>query len=232
MEKVNFHLAVERILDATLKGEELSKNDFHEVAKPYRELMAYYKCAMMEVETKFKVLNEELSLEYDRNPIESIKARLKSPDSIVEKLERLDLPISVESIEDNLYDVAGIRVICGFPRDLYDICDAFLKQDDVKLIEKKDYFKNPKESGYRSLHLIVETPIFLHDKKKKMPVEVQLRTIGMDWWASLEHKLRYKKDIENTPKLARELKYFAETAAEMDAQMQRIQMELLFNGED
>ncbi len=222
--------AVQRIIEAT-KDDEVGRLGFHELAKPYRELMAYYRCALMEVETKFKVLNEELSLEYDRNPIESIKTRLKSPESIVEKLERLELPLSVESIEENLYDVAGVRVICGFPRDIYDICDAFLNQDDVSLIKMKDYFKEPKDNGYRSVHLIVEIPIFLIDNTKVMPVEVQLRTIGMDWWASLEHKLRYKKDIDNTPKLANELKYFAETAAEMDAQMQRIQLELLFESE-
>ena len=230
MERTGLQFAVQRIIEAT-KDDEVGRLGFHELAKPYRELMAYYRCALMEVETKFKVLNEELSLEYDRNPIESIKTRLKSPESIVEKLERLELPLSVESIEENLYDVAGVRVICGFPRDIYDICDAFLNQDDVSLIKMKDYFKEPKDNGYRSVHLIVEIPIFLIDNTKVMPVEVQLRTIGMDWWASLEHKLRYKKDIDNTPKLANELKYFAETAAEMDAQMQRIQLELLFESE-
>ena len=198
-----------------------------EVAAPYRELMAYYRCAMMEVETKFNVLSEELSLEYDRNPIETIKSRLKSFESISGKLQRLGLPPTIESIENNLFDVAGVRVVCAFPNDIYKIEKAFVSQDDVFLIEEKDYFKNPKENGYRSLHLIVETPIFLHDEKKMMTVEVQLRTISMDWWASLEHKIRYKKDIDNTPELAKELKFCAEGAAELDRRMQSIQSNLL-----
>ena len=171
-----------------------SKSDvqerIHAYAHPYRELIAYYRCAMMHVETKFNILDEELSLEYDRNPIESIKTRLKSLESIVDKAIRKQVPLTVESIEQNLNDVAGVRVICSHPSDIYTLADAFLKQDDITLIEKKDYIANPKPNGYRSLHLIVETPIFLHDKKKMMKVEVQFRTISMDWWASLEHKIR------------------------------------------
>lgn len=190
---------------------------------PYKELMAYYRCAMMEVETKFKVLNEELSLEYDRNPIETVKTRLKSPDSIGEKLADMNKPITVESIEHNLKDVAGVRVICGFPSDIYTLADAFLRQDDITLIERKDYIANPKPNGYRSLHLIVEIPIFLHDEKKMMKVEVQLRTISMDWWASLEHKIRYKKDVEVPHDIDNELKACAEEAASLDRRMELIQ---------
>ena len=140
-------------------------------AAPYKELMAYYRCAMMEVETKFRVLNEELSLEYDRNPIETIKTRLKSVESIGDKLNYTNKPITVESIEENLNDVAGVRVICGFPSDIYTLAEAFLRQDDITLIAKKDYLANPKPNGYRSLHLIVEIPIFLHDEKKMMRVD-------------------------------------------------------------
>ena len=123
------------------------KNWIKSYAAPYKELMAYYKCAMMEVETKFRVLNEELSLEYDRNPIETIKTRLKSVESIGDKLAALNVPITVSSIEKNLHDVAGVRVICGFPSDIYTLADAFLKQDDITLIEKKDYIANPKPNG-------------------------------------------------------------------------------------
>ena len=195
-------------------------------AAPYKELMAYYKCAMMEVETKFRVLNEELSLEYDRNPIETIKTRLKSVESIGDKLMALKAPITVDSIEHNLHDVAGVRVICGFPSDIYTLADAFLNQDDITLIEKKDYIANPKPNGYRSLHLIVEIPIFLHDEKKKMKVEVQFRTISMDWWASLEHKIRYKKDVQVPNGVAEELKECAEAAAVLDARMEQIQKKL------
>ena len=151
--------ALERLLLSRLPRKEISAL-VQSYTQPYRELMSYYRCAMMEVETKFNVLNEELSLQYDRNPIESIKTRLKSPESIAEKL-----------------------------------ADAFLKQDDITLLQRKDYIAEPKPNGYRSLHLIVETPIFLHDQKRMMRVEVQFRTISMDWWASLEHKIRYKKDL-------------------------------------
>ncbi len=191
--------------------------------KPFRELMAYYRCAIMEVETKFNVLSEEMSLDYDRNPIETIKSRLKSVVSIADKLEADGIPLSVENIENHLNDVAGIRVICGFPSDIYTISEAFLKQDDITLLHRKDYIANPKENGYRSLHLIVEIPIFLHDEKRPMKVEVQLRTISMDWWASLEHKIRYKKDVAVTEGIARELKECAESAAALDNRMEKIQ---------
>ena len=167
----------------------------HKYAKPYKELMAYYRCAMMEVSAKFNVLNEELSLQYDRNPIETIKTRLKSPESIVEKLQRRGYPLTVESIEKNLNDVAGVRVICSYTSDIYMLANAFIRQDDITLLARKDYIEDPKPNGYRSLHLIVEIPIFLHDEKRMMKVEVQFRTISMDFWASLEHKIRYKKEL-------------------------------------
>ena len=201
-------------------------------AAPYKELMAYYRCAMMEVETKFRVLNEELSLEYDRNPIETIKTRLKSVESIGDKLSGMNKPITVESIEENLKDVAGVRVICGLPSDIYTLADAFLRQDDIVLIQKKDYIANPKPNGYRSLHLIVEIPIFLHDEKKIMKVEVQLRTISMDWWASLEHKFRYKKDVVVPEEIDLELKECAEAAAILDCKMESIQKKIPIRNED
>lgn len=198
-------------------------------AAPYKELMAYYRCAMMEVETKFRVLNEELSLEYDRNPIETIKTRLKSVDSIGDKLSRKNLTMTVDNIEKHLHDVAGVRVICGFPSDIYTLSEAFLKQDDITLIERKDYMANPKPNGYRSLHLIVEIPIYLHDEKKPMKVEVQFRTISMDWWASLEHKIRYKKDVIVPKNVALELKECAEAAAILDNRMEQIQKRIAGN---
>lgn len=184
--------------------------------------MAFYRCAIMEVETKFKVLNENLSLQYDRNPIESIKTRLKSFESTTDKIFERNYPFSVESIEENINDLAGVRVICGFPSDIYMLSEAFLKQDDVKLVKRRDYIKEPKANGYRSLHLIVEVPIYLHDQKKQMKVEVQFRTISMDWWASLEHKIRYKKDVIVSQEVALELSACAEAAASLDARMERI----------
>ena len=191
----------------------------------YRELMAYYNCAMMEVATKFNVLNEELSLQYDRNPIEAIKTRLKSTESIAEKLKRrgVSFPITAEKIEQELTDIAGVRVICSYPTDIYLLSEAFLRQDDVVLIQKKDYIANPKPNGYRSLHLIVEVPIFLHNQKKMMKVEVQFRTISMDWWASLEHKIRYKKNVSNPEEIEQELKECAEISAGLDRRMEALQ---------
>ena len=189
---------------------------------PFRELMAYYRCAMMEVETKFNVLNQEFSVQYDRNPIESIKSRIKEPRSILDKLIRNRLPLSIESLEENLSDVAGVRVICSFIEDIYMLADCLLKQDDVTLIRYKDYIKNPKENGYRSLHLIVEVPIFLAHKKKMMKVEIQLRTIAMDFWASLEHKLKYKKNRPDSALLTKELKECADMSAQLDERMEQI----------
>ena len=181
--------------------------------------MAYYRCAIMEVETKFNVLNEEFSLRYDRNPINGIKSRLKRLDSITEKLERRDLPFTLETVEEHIHDVAGVRVICSFVDDVYLLADALLKQDDITLLEKKDYIANPKSNGYRSLHLIVTVPIFLEHEKRIMQVEIQLRTIAMDFWASLEHQLRYKKDVEFTEEMAKELQDCADLSAQLDARM-------------
>ena len=188
----------------------------------YQELMAYYRCAMMSVETKFNVLNEELSLRYDRNPIEAVRTRMKSPESIVEKIRRRGFPLTVESIEENIHDIAGVRVICAFPSDIYKLSEMFLRQDDITLLERKDYFENPKPNGYRSLHLVVTTPIFLHDSKRQMKVEVQFRTISMDWWASLEHKIRYKKDLVLSEEIDRELLSCAEISAELDRRMETL----------
>jgi len=191
---------------------------------PYETMMAYYRCAAMEIETKFKVLNEQFSLQYDRNPIETIKTRIKSMDSILKKVRIKDIPLNFEALEENIRDIAGVRVICSFQDDIYMLADCLLQQDDVKLIERKDYIKNPKESGYRSLHLIVEIPIFLQNEKRPMKVEVQLRTIAMDFWASLEHKLRYKKNIPDGEAeiLAKELVDCAKTSAALDKRMQEI----------
>lgn len=188
-------------------------------SESYIRLMSYYKCAMMEIETKLNVLNEEYSLEYDRNPISNIKTRLKRLQSIREKLDRQNLPQTLESIEANLHDIAGVRVICTFIDDVYDIAEALLKQDDITLITKKDYIANPKPNGYRSLHLIVSIPIFLANEKREMKVEIQLRTIAMDFWASLEHQLRYKKGLQFTQNTETELSECAFRSSELDKRM-------------
>lgn len=199
-------------------------NFVQENRKPFNLLMSYYECAIMEIETKFKVLNHELSLEYDANPIESIKTRVKSYDSILKKIRRKNIALNLDSIEENLRDIAGVRVICSFPDDIYKLAESFLKQDDITLIEQKDYIKNPKPSGYRSLHLIVQVPIFLQNEKKMVNVEVQFRTIAMDFWASLDHKMRYKKELsdEEVEILQEELYDCARQSAALDERMQRI----------
>lgn len=203
--------------------DEIFSHDVIEWTKPrmqkFSTLMAYYRCAMMEIETKLNVLNEEFSLRFDRNPINSIKTRLKSVPSIRAKLAKYNADFSAEEIECNLNDVAGVRVICAFPEDVYTLANALLKQDDIKLIEEKDYIKNPKPNGYRSLHLIVTVPIFLAHEKRLMKVEIQLRTIAMDVWASLEHQLRYKKDHVFDDRMAKELLHCANLSAELDNRM-------------
>lgn len=208
------------------------KSEIMEQTRPFAELMMRYKCAMLEVKTKFDVLNTQLSLENDRNPFESINCRIKTVASIIEKLDRKGFELTAESIEKNLNDVAGIRVICSFIEDIYLLADRLCSQDDIRLIERKDYIKNPKPNGYRSLHLIVEIPIFLMDEKKFMRVEVQFRTIAMDFWASLEHKLKYKKNIEtDLQEISAELKTCAEEISRLDNKMQEIHNKINKNSE-
>ena len=208
-------------LDFSRIKDEAHPEDFLSEMKPFGDLMMYYRCAMMEVETKFKVLNEQFSTQYNRNPIESIKTRLKKPASIIEKIKRKNIGFSMKAIEENMFDIAGVRVIC-FQEDIYTMADLLLQQDDIILVEKKDYIAHPKDNGYRSLHLIVDVPIFLSNEKRHMKVEVQLRTIAMDFWASLEHKLRYKKHINNSEEIADKLKHVADVITEMDCEMQDI----------
>lgn len=208
------------------------KDKYEEIAElegmvdPFKTLMMQYDCAMLEVKTKLEVLNKELALINSRNPFESIKCRIKSPTSIIEKLKRRNLELTIENIEEHLTDIAGIRVICSFPDDIYMLVDCLLKQDDIKLIELKDYIKNPKDNGYRSLHLIIDIPIFLTGEKKHMRVEVQFRTIAMDFWASLEHKLKYKKNIKNAESISEELKYCSEIISQLDRRMEQIRTKI------
>lgn len=194
--------------------------------KQYEEMIMMYRCAIREVQTKLEILNDALSVKYKRNPINFIKSRIKSPGSIVNKLERKNLEISIDSVEKNLNDVAGIRVVCHFIDDIYDVAEMLARQDDLKVLQIKDYIKNPKSNGYRSYHMIVEIPVFLPKKKKPMRVEVQIRTIAMDFWASLDHQVRYKKEIENTDEILQELKACAEVIASTDYRMQEIRKKI------
>lgn len=215
---------VERQTRALKKQEQIIEIQAEQLKKEksFNNLMMQYRCAIMEVETKLKVLNEEFSQEYNRNPFESISSRLKSPESIFEKLLRKGFPITVKNVEKHLADVAGVRVICSFPDDIYHLAELICSQDDIVVLEEKDYIKDPKSNGYRSLHLILDIPIFLSNEKKYMKVEIQFRTIAMDFWASLEHKLKYKKDVKNAEDIVAQLKACADSIELLDYQMQEI----------
>lgn len=195
---------------------------FFDEAQRFAEAMLYNESAIKEIQTKLEILNDELSMKTKRNPIESISSRLKQPQSIIGKLRRNGLPITVDAMEENLNDVAGVRVICSFIEDIYSVADMFTKQDDINVLIRKDYIKNPKDNGYRSLHLIVEVPIFLSDKTLNRRVEVQIRTIAMDFWASLEHQVKYKKGIPDAEKIVDELAECANVIAATDKKMQDI----------
>jgi len=186
------------------------------------ELEHLYESAIREVKTKLEILDSEFRTKYAYNPIHHINDRLKSPQSMLEKLQRKGFPITVESVRKNLDDIAGVRVICNYIEDIYTVAELLTNQDDVKLITMKDYIKNPKPNGYRSLHMVIETPVFLSDRKELVHVEVQIRTIAMDFWASLEHELKYKTDTEVSADLAAQLKECAETIAATDVKMQQI----------
>ncbi len=201
-----------------------SLHSFQQFMASSRDLMSCYRCAIMEIETKFRVLDERFSLAHDRNPIDDIQSRLKSPESIRDKLLRKNLPFTLEAIEQNLFDVAGVRIVCSFIDDIYMLADCLMQQDDITLIKQKDYIKQPKANGYRSLPLIVEVPIFLQDQKKLMKVEVQFRTIAMESWANLEHQLRYKKSLspDIIEKTEKRLGECAKLSNLLDTQMQEI----------
>lgn len=202
---------------------------FANQAFQFQELMMMYNCAIREVRTKLEVLNDELSIRHKRNPIKHITSRIKRPLSIIQKLKRYEAPFTVEAIEEKLNDVAGIRVICSFIDDIYAIADMLLQQDDIRLICQKDYIQNPKPNGYRSLHLILEIPVFFSEQKKNMRVEVQIRTIAMDFWASVDHQLKYKQDVENPEAVSAELKECADIIAQTDARMLAIKNQIYAN---
>ena len=200
-------------------------------ARQFQQAMMRYTCAIREVKTKLEVLNDELSVKNQRNPIEMIKSRVKKPKSIVEKLQRRGFEISLESMEKNLDDVAGIRIICSFLDDIYEVADMLVRQDDVTVIMVKDYIKNPKPNGYRSYHMIIEIPVFFSDSKKPIRVEVQIRTIAMDFWASLDHQLKYKKSfIDDNGEISEELRKCANVIAETDQKMLTIRKRIEAQG--
>ena len=200
---------------------------FVENSVKFEELMMMYRCAIREVQTKLEILNDEFKTKRQRNPIDSIRSRIKSPLSIYEKLKRRNYPVSIQSIADNLNDVAGIRVVCPFISDIYDVARMLISQDDVEVMEVKDYIKNPKPNGYRSLHYVVIIPIFLSSGKEYMKVEVQIRTIAMNFWASLEHQMHYKQfDNDDMPEIVKQLTECAENIYQTDVRMQEIREDI------
>ena len=196
--------------------------EFRRVGRQFNELMIRYSGAIREVKTKLEVLNDEFQIKRSHNPISYIKSRIKKPASIYEKLLRRGYPVSLESIEKNLHDVAGIRVICGYVQDIYTVADMLASQSDIKVLEVKDYIARPKSNGYRSLHLVVSVPVFFSDQCIPMKVEVQIRTIAMDFWATLEHQLKYKSEGPVPEVIAKELKDCSDVIAETDIRMQRL----------
>ena len=192
-----------------------------EIAREFRDLRMRYHAAIKEISTKLEVLDNEFSVRNDYNPIHHMQCRLKSIESIVDKIGRKGWPMEMESVY-KVMDFAGVRVVCNYIDDIYAVEESLLRQDDIKLLKRKDYIRNPKESGYRSLHLLVEVPIFLSDRTYNMPVEIQIRTIAMDTWASLEHELKYKSKKEMPGYVVQELKNCARSMADLDASMERI----------
>lgn len=181
-----------------------------------------YESAIKGMKTKLEILDSEFKTKYDYNPIHHIEDRLKSPQSILEKLQRKGLPFTCEAAKSSLHDIAGVRVICNYIEDIYTVAGLLEMQDDVKIVRRKDYIEHPKSNGYRSLHLVTQIPVYLSDRKEMVNVEVQIRTIAMDFWASLEHELKYKTDTEVSAELAQQLKECAETIAATDMKMQNI----------
>lgn len=198
----------------------------------YRELIMRYECALKEIRTKFEVLSTEYGIRYARNPISSISTRIKSTASIIEKMKRKGIATSLENMVSRIQDIAGVRVVCSYIDDIYALAEAFKRQNDVTVLCEKDYISSPKPNGYRSLHLIVSVPVFFADRVCDMTVEVQIRTIAMDFWASLEHELKYKQKLENAEQIAERLKVCADTIARTDMEMQNIRSEIEANSSE
>ena len=227
IEKLAAESVTEIELPKVISNDLLSNPDnFYKMAFEFQQIMMVYESATKQIETKLDILNKENKVSGRRNPIETVKSRIKSPQSIASKLEKKKLPVTFDSMIENLHDIAGVRVICPYISDIYSVRDMLLKQPDITLLEEKDYIKNPKESGYRSLHLVIEVPVYLSESTHRVKVEVQLRTIAMDFWACLEHELHYKTNTKVPESVRRELFRVAETIAMTDREMEEIAIEL------
>ncbi len=216
------HIKLPEIIEKSISN----TDDIYKLAIQFQQIMMIYESATKQIETKLDILNKENKVTGRRNPIESVKSRIKTPQSIAAKLEKKHLPVTFSSMQENLSDIAGVRVTCPYISDIYTVRDILLKQPDITLIEEKDYIKHPKDSGYRSLHLVIETPVYLSETTHNVRVEIQLRTIAMDFWASLEHELHYKTTTKVPESVRRELYRVAETIAMTDREMEDIAIEL------
>lgn len=226
MQKENNTVFQQDVLPVLAENQISSTSDFYKMAFQFQEIMMIYESAIKQIETKLEILNKEYKVTGRRNPIETVKSRIKSPESIANKLIKKHLPVTFDSMTNSLNDIAGVRVICPYISDIYTVRDILLKQPDIKTIAQKDYIASPKESGYRSLHVVVETPVYLSNTEHHIKVEIQFRTIAMDFWASLEHELRYKTTTKIPEGIRRELRHCAETIAMTDQEMEEIAIEL------
>ena len=204
------------------KGLFSSASEIMNTALEFQNLLMMYESAIKQITTKFEILEDEFSSKHKRNPIETISSRIKDPLSIAEKLQRKGLAVTMDNMVSHLYDIAGIRVTCPFISDVYHVTQMLLQQDDVELVEMKDYIRNPKKSGYRSLHVIVKVGVYFSDSRREIPVEIQIRTIAMDFWAALEHQLHYKKDYKMPDDINKEHRSIADTINETDKRMQEL----------
>ena len=215
-----------RLTPAEMQAVMVQARKMMEMMVDYTDLRMVYGCALKIVRTKFEVLDSEFEVRYQRNPINFISSRVKSNQSIIGKMIRRRIPLTIENMEKEIQDIAGIRIICSYEDDIYHLADALLQQDNVTLLKRKDYIANPKPNGYRSLHLIVSVPVYFADQKRDVPVEVQIRTIAMDFWASLEHSMKYKQEIKDQDTVAARLKSCADRIAEVDKEMQDIRQQI------
>ena len=209
-----------------MENTKINVGKYKEMKLELTRFMMAYKFAMDEMNTKINILKQEFQYIHDYSPIEHTSSRLKSPESILNKVTRKNIEYSLTSIKEQILDIAGIRITCSFRSDIYRISEMLLSQKDVEVVECRDYIKHPKPNGYQSLHLIVKVPVFMSDREEKVFVEIQIRTIAMDFWASLEHKIYYKYNKEIPKKLSLELKEAADSAADLDRKMETIHKEV------
>lgn len=229
MDEKEFYLETMKNLPAIQEkadNNELMQEQIAQTFYDFLQLQHLYDSAIEVVKTYLNILDSEFNVKFQRNPIHNIESRLKSPQSIIGKLQKKGLPITTDAAQKNLLDMAGIRVTCYYISDIYAITDLLSRRDDFVIIKKKDYIRNPKPSGYRSYHMIINVPVYLSTQKKYAPVEIQIRTIAMDFWASLEHQLKYKTSSSIPLELSEQLRNCADKISETDIQMQQIFMQL------